>query len=180
MVVRSKLQAISVKGVRGTILRLNKFQKNIFAGQGITGRELMQDAKQMAKLVIQRKKAPVTTGMLADNLHIIAAKTGKGNIKHELVSNLPYSDEVHSGRPPKIERNITPGLLQWVENNLGAGVAASIKKKGFMRIGFPSGKRRYNPQVGMRFFDEPFAFITGRATKEYMKMVDVARKRARL
>ena len=170
---------IVVKGSEQIVTKLHHFERNLYQGQFDTGRELMERLKRQALVIINSKKAPRTTGNLGRSVYINVNRRTKSTV-YELRSDLDYADKIQGGYPAYIERNITPELLTWVTNNLGEGAANSVVKKKQMRLGFPSAQRPYNPQVGMRFFDDPFAQMIGKIPEEYQKVVDKARLNARL
>lgn len=178
--VSSGIIAMDVRNGQQVVLKIDKFQQNILSGFFITGRDLMKVAKLEAQQIIQAKKAPVTDGRLERSFLINASFTDKGTVKYELTNDAPYALKVHSGYLPYVEKNVGPDLLKWIENNLGEGVAQATKKRGYIRLGFPSTRRNYDAQIGMRFFDEPFAQITNTAQEKYQQMVEQARSRARI
>jgi hypothetical protein len=180
MAVRSQTTVIEVKGTKQLVTRLELFQRNILAAQFDTGKKLMEEFKKQSQEIINLKKAEYTTGELGRSIVIDTNMSGKRSIVYSLKSNRSYSNKVHSGYPAYMERNITPRLLMWVAANLGKNAAKNIKRNGVMALGYPSLKRPYNAQVGMRFFDEPFARAAGQIPEEYYKAVDAARKRAKV
>lgn len=171
---------IITKGGKEIALRLNRFRQEIDEGQLSTGTSLVNRMRRRAQYIIKTRKAPVTTNQLQTSIEISTNKSSHGAYKHELFTNVPYAEKVHSGYSPHIERNLNPGLLKWVEDNLGVGARKAVEKRGYIRLGYPSDKRKYNPQEGMRFFDIPFSEELGKTREEYERMVVKARTKANI
>ena len=178
--VSSKTVIVSIKGGQDIALRLNRFKQMINTEQLNTGTNLVNRMRRRAQYIIRTRKAPVTTNQLQQSIEIRTSRSSPGMVKSELFTDVPYAKKVHSGYAPYIERRLTPQLLTWVEDNLGVGARKAVERRGYIRIGYPSHRRNYNPQEGMRFFDIPFAEEIGKIPEEYNKIVDRARQKAQI
>lgn len=161
---------VKMKGQDVVTLHISNIQRNILAGQFSTGRELLTYTKRRAQRIIKQRSAPVTTGELSNSLTITAQQTSGGGVRQELYAGTAYARKVHSGRPMEKAR-ANAKLLYWVKNNLGEKAARSVQRRGHMTTGAPSSRRKYHPQIGMRFFDEPFVELGAMAPEKYEMMV---------
>jgi hypothetical protein len=173
--VRSQTVVVSVQGDKALAFKLGNFSKAINSKQLTTGTAIINRIKRRAQNIIRMKKAPVTSGQLENTLQVAVNQTGPNRYTHELFTDVRYARKVHSGFAPYMERNLTPNLLQWIEDNLGVGARKAVERRGYIRLGHPSGKRKYSSQEGMRFFDIPFGEAIGQIPEEYRKAVEAAR-----
>ena len=147
--------------------------------QQLAGRRWTNQMKLDAINIINRKKAAHTTGELTDSIIVQQEKISDG-MKYRITTTSPYALRVHSGFAPYVETKIDSRLLSWVKNNLGPTFADRVRETGSMKIGYPSGKRKYDAQLGMRFFDDAVENFQQSAQTRYREMVDRAVVRSRL
>lgn len=175
MVFKSNVRTVTIKGDKAVYSKLKLFRRTLQKGQFVSARKLLENARLESQRIIREKKAPVTTGNLENSLVISANKRGN-EITHRLGTDVFYAKKVHSGYAPYTERNITTDLVNWFAANINPEAAKRIQARGWVRLGYPSkkGGRKYDAQVGMRFFDIPFIELRKITPKEYEKMVSNA------
>lgn len=173
--VRSQTVVVSIQGDKAIAMKLGRFIKAINQQQLTTGTAIINRIKRRAQNIIRMKKAPVTSGQLENSLQVAVNQTGPNHYTHELFTDVRYARKVHSGFTPYMERNLTPSLLKWIEDNLGVGARKAVERRGYIRLGHSSSQRKYSSQEGMRFFDIPFAEAMGQVPEEYRKAVEAAR-----
>ena len=170
--------SFTMTGDKPLISKFNRFPKVILKKQFKAGNKLSLKVQKTSREIIRIKKAPGASGNLEKKIKV-TGQFKKNAVIHKITANTPYAGKMNTGFPEQTI-NVTQSLLRWVEGTLGANVARRIEARGTMTIGRPSGKRKYNAQHGMRYFEDSFQRILKTTPKVYEKVINNARSEVRI